>query len=71
MREPGNGSGNGAESGGELPVFSSQEFFMQVAEGRASIADIPHIEHTPKAPAKHVASKPAKKAVAKQKSAAD
>jgi polyphosphate kinase len=75
MRELGNGSrngsGNGAESGNDLPVFSSQEFFMQVAEGRASIADIPHIEHMPKAPARHAASKPAKKVAAKQKSAAD
>jgi polyphosphate kinase len=56
------------ESGKELPVFSSQDFFMQVAESKASIEDIPHIEPVLKAEAKH---HPAKKVAARQKSAAD
>jgi polyphosphate kinase len=53
----------------DLPVFSSQDFFMQLAESKASIEDIPHIEPALKAEAKHHATK--KAAAAKQKSAAD
>jgi polyphosphate kinase len=51
----------------DLPAFSSQDFFIRVAEARASIDDIPQIEPVAKPAAKHAA----KKAAAKQKSAAD
>ncbi len=47
--------------GKELPAFSAQDFFMQVAEGKASADDIPKLpkeEHPkPKAPAKKAASR--------------
>ena len=52
------------EEGKHLPGFSSQEFFMKVAEGKASEEDIPAAEET------H-AAKPVKKTVAKKKAAAD
>lgn len=50
-----------------VPAFSSQDFFMQVAEGKLTAADIPATVEAPqeKAPA------PAKKAAAKKKAAAD
>ncbi|MBB6146122.1 polyphosphate kinase [Silvibacterium bohemicum] len=54
----------------DLPVFSSQDFFMQVAENKASIDDIPKIDAGHANHHKH-AEKPVKKAAAKQKSAAD
>jgi polyphosphate kinase len=59
------------ESDKELPAFSAQDFFMQLAEGKASIDDIPHVERTAETHLKHAAEKPAKKTAAKQKSAAD
>jgi polyphosphate kinase len=47
--------------GQSLPAFSSQDFFMQVAEGKASADDIPKLpeEKHPKAkaPAKRAASR--------------
>jgi len=62
--------------GNGLPVFSSQDFFIQVAEGKASAEDIPAIEHGKHHAEKHSAEthpaeKPARKTAAKQKSAAD
>jgi polyphosphate kinase len=60
------------ESRKDLPVFSSQDFFMQLAESKASIDDIPKpAESGHKAETKHVPHKPAKKQAVKQKSAAD
>jgi polyphosphate kinase len=52
------------EEGKHLPGFSSQDFFMKLAEGKASEEDIPAEEET------H-AAKPVKKAAAKKKAAAD
>jgi polyphosphate kinase len=47
--------------GQSLPAFSSQDFFMQVAEGKASADDIPKLPEEkhpkPKAPAKRAASR--------------
>ena len=59
------------ESDKELPTFSAQDFFMQLAEGKASIDEIPHVERTAETHLKHAAEKAAKKTAAKQKSAAD
>ena len=52
------------EEGKHQPDFNSQEFFMKVAEGKASEEDIPAAEET------H-AAKPVKKTAAKKKAAAD
>ncbi len=55
-----------------LPVFSSQDFFMQLAEGKASIEDIPHSKPASKPVASEPMDKPAKKTpAAKKRSAAD
>ena len=47
--------------GKALPAFSAQDFFMQVAEGKASTGDIPKLPEVeqpkPKAPAKKAASR--------------
>jgi hypothetical protein len=53
--------------GKELPAFSAQDFFMQVAEGKTSADDIPKLpeEQHPKPKA------PAKKAAPRRKVAAD
>src|SRR5271168_4699968 len=53
--------------GKELPAFSAQDFFMQIAEGKASADDIPKLqeEEHPKPKA------PATKAAARRKVAAD
>ncbi len=51
------------EAGRELPAFSSQEFFMKVAEGKASAEEIPA---APKREKHHV-THPAKKAAAKRR----
>jgi polyphosphate kinase len=56
-----------SEAARSLPVFSSQDFFMKVAEGKASIDDIPVAAE----PVKHPAKRPAKKVAVKEKSAAD
>ena len=51
-----------AEAGRDLPLFNSQEFFMRVAEGKASVDDIPAISipqphhHREKQPAKRAAA---------------
>jgi len=55
------------EAGSALPPFNSQEFFMKVAEGKASAADIPQLAP----PQPHHAKRPAKKVAVKEKSAAD
>jgi polyphosphate kinase len=57
------------QAGRELPAFSSQEFFMKVAEGKASAEEIPAAPEPVKH--HHVVKHPAKKAAAKQKPAAD
>jgi polyphosphate kinase len=54
-------------AGRTLPAFNSQEFFMRVAEGKASAEEIPAIPVAEK----HHPRRPAKKAPAKEKSAAD
>jgi polyphosphate kinase len=62
------------EAGKHLPAFSSQDFFMQVAEGKASLDDIPQPAEPLAAPASHEPEKPVKKSPAKsakQKAAAD
>ena len=61
------------DTGKHPEVFSSQDFFMQLAEGKAAIEDIPHAEHVRKeAVNHHQAEKDAKKATpVKRKSAAD
>jgi polyphosphate kinase len=58
-----------SEAGRALPAFNSQEFFMKLAEGKASVEDIPAVTE-PRLHLHHV-KRPAKKAVAKEKSAAD
>jgi polyphosphate kinase len=58
-----------SEAGRSLPAFNSQEFFMKLAEGKASVEDIPAVTE-PRLHLHHV-KRPAKKAVAKEKSAAD
>jgi polyphosphate kinase len=57
-----------SEAGRALPVFNSQEFFMKLAEGKASVEDIPAV--TEPLHQRHV-KRAAKKAEIKQKSAAD
>jgi polyphosphate kinase len=57
------------EAGAELPAFSSQEFFMKVAEGKASASDIPAMP-APKRE-KLPAARTARKTAVKEKSAAD
>jgi polyphosphate kinase len=57
-----------SEHGRSLPVFSSQEFFMQVAEGKASAEEIPAVKEPEK---KHEAKHATKKSAAKEKTAAD
>ena len=61
------------DTGKRPEVFSSQDFFMQLAEGKAANEDIPHAEHVRKeAVNHHQAEKDAKKATpVKRKSAAD
>ncbi|WP_446743970.1 polyphosphate kinase 1 [Silvibacterium acidisoli] len=58
------------DAGRKLPAFSSQDFFMQVAEGKASADDIPKIEvPTPKPDLKPevvAEARPAKKAPTKR-----
>ena len=63
------------EGGSALPAFNSQEFFMKVAEGKASAQDIPAVvppphqkAHPQPQPAKRP---PAKKSASREKSAAD
>jgi polyphosphate kinase len=60
-------------AGRALPAFSSQDFFMKAAEGKASTDDIPPMSkaenHHVKHPAKKTAAK--QKAAAKEKTAAD
>ena len=55
------------EAGSALPPFNSQEFFIKVAEGKASAADIPQLAP----PQAQHAKRPAKKVAVKEKSAAD
>jgi polyphosphate kinase len=58
----------------DVPPFSSQDFFMQLAEGKASIDEIPKVHEPIAPPSKHGHEKPAKRTAAKsakQKSAAD
>ena len=57
-----------AVSAKSLPAFSSQDFFMQVAEGKATAADIPAALEVPKEKPK---AAPEKKSVSKKKVAAD
>jgi polyphosphate kinase len=57
-----------SEAGRALPVFNSQEFFMKLAEGKASVEDIPAVTEPLH---QHHVKRPAKKAEIKQKSAAD
>ena len=56
-----------SEAGRALPAFNSQEFFMKLAEGKASVEDIPAVTE----PHLHHVKRPAKRAMAKEKSAAD
>ena len=56
-----------SEAARALPAFSSQDFFMKVAEGKASVDDIPAVAE----PEKHPAKRPVKRAAAREKSAAD
>ncbi|MGA9243120.1 MAG: polyphosphate kinase 1 [Silvibacterium sp.] len=58
-----------SEAGRALPAFNSQEFFMKLAEGKASVEDIPAV--TEPQLHQHQVKRPAKKAEIKQKSAAD
>jgi polyphosphate kinase len=61
------------EAGRALPAFSSQDFFIGVAEGKASVEDIPAApepeKHPVKPQAKKTAAKP--KPAIKEKTAAD
>ena len=62
--------------GRTLPVFNAQEFFMQVAEGKATAEEIPKVQvpEVEKPHAKHASKKAAQKngkANAKAASAAD
>ncbi|MBV8437855.1 MAG: RNA degradosome polyphosphate kinase, partial [Silvibacterium sp.] len=52
------------EAGRDLPAFNSQEFFMRLAEGKASIDDIPS---APAAEPHHHHAKLAKRVAAKEK----
>ena len=58
-----------SEAGRALPAFNSQEFFIKLAEGKASVEDIPTV--TEPQPHLHHVKRPAKRAVAKERSAAD
>ncbi len=61
------------EAGRELPKFSSQDFFMKVAEGKASTEDIPQMPKPERHPMRHPAKKtvPKPKPATKEKTAAD
>ncbi len=64
------------EAGRALPAFNSQEFFMRVAEGKASAQDIPAVTvpapHHKAHPGPQPARRPAaKKSASREKSAAD
>ena len=58
-----------SEAGRALPAFNSQEFFMKLAEGKASVEDIPAV--TEPQPHLHHGKRPAKRTMVKERSAAD
>ncbi len=57
------------EAGAALPKFNAQEFFMQVAEGKAAAAEIPRVAEPE--PVKHRPKHPARRSSVKAASAAD